>query len=154
VSLSKTPRRRSLRALRSISGTEGVPNGPDRTRPYAIVLLEQPKLLFYREIDTRKLQVPEVTAHQSEAWAVPQATDLADEFAERNQGAESLIRDRGAKFTAAFDEAFRTHGIQIIHTRVRALRANALAEGLVGTIRRQCLNRMLIVNRRHLARHS
>jgi putative transposase len=63
-----------------------------------------------------------------------------------------LIHDRDSKFTAAFDEVFRTDDIRTIHTPVRAPRANAFIERWIGTVRRECLDRILIVNRRHLER--
>ena len=53
------------------------------------------------------------------------------------------------KFTSAFGEIFRSEGIRIIRTPVRAPRANAF-EHFVGTVLRECLDRMLIVNRRRL----
>jgi len=63
-----------------------------------------------------------------------------------------LIHDRDSKFTAAFDEVFRSDGIRTIRTPVRAPRANAFIERWIGTVRRECLDRLLIVNRRHLER--
>jgi putative transposase len=53
-----------------------------------------------------------------------------------------LIRDRDAKFTAAFDAVLTCNNIQIVRTPVRAPRANAIAERFVGTIRRELLDRM------------
>lgn len=61
-----------------------------------------------------------------------------------------LIRDRNAKFTDVFDAVFTSEGIRILRTPVRAPRANAIAERWIGTVRRELLDRMLIVNRRHL----
>jgi transposase InsO family protein len=57
-----------------------------------------------------------------------------------------LIHDRDSKFTAAFDEVFRSEGLKVIHTPVRAPQANAYAR----TVRTECLDWLLIVSRRHL----
>jgi putative transposase len=61
-----------------------------------------------------------------------------------------LIRDRDAKFTAAFDEVFRSEGIRIIRTPARAPRANAVMERWFSSLCRECLDRLLILGRRHL----
>jgi putative transposase len=63
-----------------------------------------------------------------------------------------LIRDRDSKFTDMFDAVFASEDIRILRTPVRAPRANAIAERWIGTVRRELLDRMLILNRRHLER--
>jgi len=66
--------------------------------------------------------------------------------------ARFLIRDRDSKFTRDFDEVFRSQGIHVIKAPVRAPRARAHAERWIGSLRRECLDRLLIVSRRHLER--
>src|ERR1700746_1441137 len=63
-----------------------------------------------------------------------------------------LIRDRDSKFTAAFDNVFADSGMRIIKTPVRSPRANSFAERYAGTLRRECLDHLLIHGERHLRR--
>jgi putative transposase len=79
-----------------------------------------------------------------------QARNLLMGLADRIGQFKFLIRDRDAKYTDAFDAVFASKGIRILRTPVRAPRANAVAERWVGTVRREVLDRLLIVGRRHL----
>ncbi|MEU6718714.1 integrase core domain-containing protein [Nonomuraea sp. NPDC046802] len=75
----------------------------------------------------------------------PGTRDRAEEF-------RLLIRDRDTKFTATFDEIFTAGGIRILKTPPRAPRANAFAERWIGSLRRELLDRIIIVNAHHLRR--
>ena len=65
---------------------------------------------------------------------------------------ELLIRDRDSKFPARFDEVFRSADIRVIKASVRVPRARAHAERWVASLRRERLDRLLILRRRHLER--
>ena len=78
------------------------------------------------------------------------ARNLLMDLGERVAAFQFLIRDRDAKFTDVFDAVFTSEGIRILRTPVRAPQANAIAERWIGTLRRELLDRILILNRRHL----
>jgi putative transposase len=61
-----------------------------------------------------------------------------------------MIRDRGSNFTASFDAVFQATGTTILRTAVQAPRMNATCERLVGTLRRELLDRVLILGEAHL----
>ena len=79
-----------------------------------------------------------------------QARNLLMNLEDHADGIKFLIRDRDAKFTAAFDAVFTAIGVRIVKIPVRAPRANAIAERCIASARRESLDRMLITSAWHL----
>jgi transposase InsO family protein len=98
----------------------------------------------------RRVHLAGVSANPNGAWVAQQARNLLMTLAEQEQRPRFLIGDRDSKFTAAFHEVFRSEGIRVIRAPIAAPRAKAHAEHWVGSVRRECLDRVLIVSRTHL----
>ncbi len=107
-------------------------------------------MFFVLEVGSRRVHILGVTRNPTGAWVTQQARNFLIEVRERAQGFQFLIRDRDAKFTASFDSVFADAGVEALRSPPRALQANAYAERWIGTVRRECLDRLLIFNERHL----
>ena len=114
------------------------------------VLLRRLYVLVFIEHGTRRMHLGGVTAHPTGDWTVQQARNLALTLGNRFGDIRFLIRDRGSNFTTSFDAVFQAVGTRILRTAVRAPRMNAICERLVGTLRRELLDRVLIIGEGHL----
>jgi putative transposase len=114
------------------------------------VLLRRIYVLIFIEHGTRRLHIAGATANPTGDWVAQQARNLALHLDKRLESLAFLIRDRDSKFTTAFDDVFASEGIRILKSPPQAPRANAVCERMIGTLRREILDRMLVVNTRHL----
>jgi putative transposase len=115
------------------------------------VLLRRLHVLVFIEHGTRRLHLAGVTARPTGARAVQQARNLAMDLGGRPGTMRFLIHDRDPLFTAAFAEVFKSEGLEVITTLPRTPRMNAICERVIGTLRREVLDRTLILNERHLS---
>ncbi|MFI1338157.1 integrase core domain-containing protein [Streptomyces sp. NPDC020845] len=112
-------------------------------RLYALVFLEH---------GTRRLHITGVTAHPTQDWAVRQARNLTANLGTRIGSLHFLLRDRDGKYSQAFDAVFQAEDMEILKSAPQAPRMNAHCERIIGSIRREALDHILIMNEAH-ARH-
>jgi hypothetical protein len=112
----------------------------DLRRVYALVFLEH---------GTRRPRIAEVTAHPTGAWTVQQARNLAVELGMRVDSPRFLLRDRDARYTESFDAVFAADDIRVVRSAPRVPRMNAHCERIIGNLRCEALDHLLIWNETH-----
>jgi hypothetical protein len=114
------------------------------------VWLRRLYVLAFISVGSRRIEYIAVTSKPGTAWMLQQARNLPMQLEDRDRKVLFLIHDRDAKSPRAFDALLAGGNIKVIRTPVQAPNANAHMERWVGTVRRECLDRLLIVSRRHL----
>lgn len=107
-------------------------------------------VLVFLSIGSRRIDYFACTSNPNTDWMLQQARNLLMELDDRDRRARFLIHDRDTKFPRAFDSLLASENIKVIRTPVQAPNANAHMERWVGTVRRECLDRLLILGRRQL----
>ena len=110
-------------------------------RIYALIVIEH---------STRRVHLAGLTANPDGAWTTQAARIFLMDLGQRAASIKFLIRDRAGQFTGSFDAVFQADGIRILASPPQAPRANAICERIIGTLRRELLDRLLIVNEHHL----
>lgn len=116
------------------------------------VLLRRVYALILVEHGTRRVHLAGVTASPDGAWTMQAARNFLMDLYERAVPFKFLIRDRAGQSTRSFDAVFTAEGIRILASPPQAPRANAICERVIGTLRRELLDKLLIVNEHHLRR--
>jgi putative transposase len=114
------------------------------------VLLRRLYALIVIEHGTRRVHLAGITANPDGAWTTQAARNFLMDLGQLTTSIKFLIRDRAGQFTASFDAVFTAEGIRILASPPQAPRANAICERIIGTLRRELLDRLLIVNEHHL----
>jgi putative transposase len=112
-------------------------------RIYALVVIEH---------STRRAHLAGITANPDGAWTTQAARNFLMDLGQLPTSVKFLIRDRPGQFTGCFDAVFTAAGIRILASPPQAPRANAICERMIGTLRREVFDRLLIVNEHHLRR--
>ena len=116
------------------------------------VLLHRLYALIVIEHGTRRVHLAGITANPDGAWTTQAARNVLMDLGQRATTVKFLIRDRAGQFTSSFDAVFTAEGIRILASPPQAPIANAICERMIGTLRREVLDRVLIVNEHHLRR--
>jgi putative transposase len=111
------------------------------------VLLRRIYALIVIEHDTRRVHLADITANPDGAWTTQAARNLLMDLGQRAASVKFLIRDRAGQFTGAFDAVFTAEGIRILASPPQAPKANAICERVIGTLRRELLDRVGAGNR-------
>jgi putative transposase len=114
------------------------------------VLLRRVYALIVIEHHTRQVHLAGITMHPDGAWTTQAARNFLMDLGQRTASVRFLIRDRAGQYTESFDAVFTAAGVRILASPPQAPRANAICERMIGTLRREVLDRMLIVSEHHL----
>jgi transposase InsO family protein len=160
----------SATSVRNILARAGLPPAPQRDRQswrtflrthggsilacdfftVDTVWLRRLYVLVFLSIGSRRVEYFACTTNPNTAWMLQQARNLLMELDDRDRRVRFMVHDRDRKFPRAFDALVASEEIRVIRTPVQAPNANAHIERWVGSVRRECLDRLLIISGRQL----
>ncbi|MFJ2865919.1 integrase core domain-containing protein [Kitasatospora sp. NPDC087314] len=105
--------------------------------------------LAFLEHGTRRLHITGVTAHPTRDWAAQRARNLAADLGSHAESLRFLLRDRDGKYGQSFDAVFEAEEMEILKSAPRTPQMNAHCERVIGSIRREALDHVLIMNEAH-----
>ena len=114
------------------------------------VTLQRLYCFFVIEVGSRYVHILGVTANPDRPWTTQQIRNLLMDLGDRAAGFRFLVRDPAGQFTETFDAVLADAGIEAVKIPPRSPRANSYAERFMGTLRRECLDHVLILGERHL----
>jgi putative transposase len=116
--------------------------------PVIDLFFRQVYLFFIIELSSRRVVHFGVTSHPTDAWVAQQLREATP----YGQTPRFLIRDRDSKYGEAFIRVAKGSSIEILKTPYRAPKANAICERFLGSVRRECLDHILVLGEGHLHR--
>ena len=114
------------------------------------ILLRRVYALIIIEHGTRRAHLAGITGRPDGAWTTQAARNFLMDAGHCAQSGRFLIRDRAGQFAESFDAVFTAAGTRILLSPPQAPKANAICERMIGTLRRELLDRVLIISEHHL----
>jgi transposase InsO family protein len=109
-------------------------------------------VLFFLNLETRRITLAGITRHPSEAWITQMARNAVDDTAGALGQCRYVLHDRDAKFCAAFDDVLASERIQCLKIPPRSPNLNAFAERWVRSVKQECLSKLILFGERSLQR--
>ncbi len=116
--------------------------------PVINLLFRHLYVFFIIELHSRRVIHFNITCHPTQFWVAQQLRKATPD----DQRPKYIIRDNDCKFGRAFDAVAKQSGIEVLRTPIKAPKANSICERFIGSVRRECLDHLLIFSERQLYR--
>jgi len=109
-------------------------------------------VLFFIHLESRRVSLAGLTKHPTSEWMLQMARNATDESSGFLRGQRYVLHDRDTKFCAAFLDVLRSSGIRPLALPPRSPNLNAFAERWVGSVRQECLSKLILFGEASLRR--